>query len=321
MKFLIIGAAGFVGGHLIDAIAQNSDNVIFATKLPVEQVADPRCKVVDLDICDADAVLRVMRETKPDRIVHLAAQSSVAVSWKNPRLTANVNIMGTVNILEAMRGAAPEARLLSVGSGEEYGAVTPAQCPVTEDTPLRPVNYYAVTKVCTEQTALHYAKAFGLHIVVTRSFNHFGPRQSDIFVMADFCKQAAAISLGLREPVIRTGNLSAKRDFTDVRDIVRAYLLLLEKGTAGEVYNVGSGHAQVISDLLVRIRQLSGAEFSVVTDPARFRPVDVPLIEANIEKLQRDTGWAPEYHTDQTIADTLRYWRAQLTGEQNACKS
>ncbi len=318
MRILIIGAAGFVGGHLTDALAAGGEYEIYATKLPQEQLAeDCRRTVCDLDICDAAAVCRLMQEIKPDRIVHLAAQSSVALSWKKPQLTADVNILGTLNVLEAMRQHVPQARLLMVGSAEEYGAVTPAQCPVREETPLHPANFYAVSKVCNEQTAALYCKAYGLHIVMTRSFNHFGRGQSDAFVMADFCKQAAAISLGLHEAVIRTGNLSAKRDFTDVRDIVRAYILLLEHGRAGEVYNVGSGRARELATLLDTVRTVSGAAFSVETDPARFRPIDVPVIEADISKLQLDTGWQPQYSAEETIADTLSWWRVQLTKEQS----
>ena len=316
MNTLIIGAAGFVGQHLIDALVQEDGAGIYATKLPQEQLDDPRCTVCDLDICDADAVLSLMQKIQPDRIVHLAAQSSVALSWKNPQLTAEINIMGTLNVLEAMKQAVPQARLLCVGSGEEYGIVTPEQCPVREDAPLVPANFYAVTKSCAEQTAQHYVRAFGLHIVMTRSFNHFGPGQRETFVLADFCRQAAAISLKMQEPVIRTGNLSAKRDFTDVRDIVRAYLLLLEKGRAGEIYNVGTGKAKAIADLLGLIQKQSEVFFSVEPDPARFRPVDVPIIEPDVTKLRQDTGWTPQIPAAQTVADTLSYWKQKLTQER-----
>ncbi|MBR6419107.1 MAG: GDP-mannose 4,6-dehydratase [Oscillospiraceae bacterium] len=315
MKTLVIGAAGFVGGHLIDALSQEHAAEIFATKLPAETLSRDDCTVCDLDICDADAVLACMQTVQPDRIVHLAAQSSVALSWKNPGLTANVNIMGTLHVLDAMRQAVPGARLLLVGSGEEYGAVKPEQCPVSEAAALSPANMYAATKVCTEELARFYARSYALHIVMTRSFNHFGPGQSETFVLADFCRQASAIALGIQAPVIRTGNLSAKRDFTDVRDIVRAYLLLLEQGTPGEVYNVGSGKARAVAELLEMIRAQAETAFTVETDPARFRPVDVPLIEPDITKLMRDTGWQPRIPTEQTIADTLAFWRGKLSQE------
>ena len=310
MVDLILGAAGFVGGYAVRQLAADGAEVHAAMR-PTEQLAPDLaalCTVHTLDLLDADAVSALLHELRPDRIMHLAAQSSVALSWKQPQQTAEVNIIGTLNLLEAARTMSPMPRILLVGSGEEYGA--PAQNPVCEEMPLRPANIYAATKAAAEQFAAVYHKAYHLPVICVRAFNHIGPMQREIFVAADFCKQAAEIEAGLHEPVIRTGNLSAMRDFTDVRDIVRAYALLLESGRAGECYNVGSGKAVAIADILTQIQQLCRVPFRIETAPEKLRPVDVPVIAADIAKLQADTGWSPEIPLAQTLADTLEYWRS-----------
>ena len=315
MKALIIGAAGFVGQYLIRHLARDCGYTVCATKLPQEELSTEDAAVYDLDILDADAVLRLFDTLKPDCIFHLAAQSSVALSWKKPDLTVNININGTLHVLEAARQMQTPPRILLIGSGEEYGYVKPEDCPLQEETPLHPANIYAVTKACAENLAAVYARAYGLWVVCVRAFNHVGPKQLPQFVVADFCKQAAEIECGLHEPVIRTGNLAPKRDFTDVRDIVRAYAMLMQNGRSGEIYNVGSGHAKAISELLDEIRRLSTADFAIETDPEKLRPTDLPVIEADISKLQRDTGWTPTYSLTQTLSDTLEDWRGILKAD------
>ncbi len=313
MKSLIIGAAGFVGAYAIRQLS--GTGIVHAAKLPQEQIAAdciPLCTVHDLDILDAEAAAALLHDIQPDCILHLAAQSSVALSWKKPQLTADINIKGTVNLLEAARMLPEQPRILLIGSGEEYGALRPEQIPVREDTPLHPANIYAATKAAAEQFAQLYVRAYGMEIVAVRAFNHFGPGQRPDFAAADFCKQAAEIECGLREPVIRTGNLSARRDFTDVRDIVRAYALLLEKGRPGAVYNVGSGKAIAVSDILAMIREQCSVPFAVETDPAKLRPVDVPVIAADISALQADTDWSPQIPAAQTVADMLEDARRLL---------
>ena len=313
MKYLILGAAGFVGAYAIRQLAQNG--TVHATKLPQEQLASDcqaLCTVHDLDILDTDAVAALLTAIRPDCILHLAAQSSVAASWKKPQLTADINIKGTINLLEAARSLQQKPRILLIGSGEEYGALKPDQIPVRESTTLHPANIYAATKAAAEQLAQLYVRAYGMEIVAVRAFNHFGPGQRTDFVAADFCMQAAEIECGLHEPVIRTGNLSAKRDFTDVRDIVRAYALLLEHGRAGAVYNVGSGKAIAVSEILSMIREQCSVPFAVETDPAKLRPVDVPVIAADISALQADTGWCPQIPAAQTVSDMLEDARRLL---------
>lgn len=253
-----------------------------------------------------------MEEQRPDYIFHLAAQSSVAVSWKNPGLTVDVNVKGSLNVLDAVRKLDYKPRVLLIGSGEEYGHVRENEVPVQEDNVLRPGNIYAATKACQNMIGAIYAQAYGMDVMMVRAFNHVGPNQSPIFVVADFCKQTAEIEAGLKEPVIKVGNLSARRDFSDVRDVVRAYVELMEKGKAGETYNVGSGNAVEIRKILDMILCRSKKEIRVEVEPSRMRPVDVPVIEADISKLKACTGWKQKITLEETIQDTLEYWRQKL---------
>ena len=273
MKAMIIGAAGFVGSYLTEAVRRDMSCEITVTKLAHEKADIPDVKVIDLDILDSDRFFEVLSAEKPDYIFHLAAQSSVALSWKNPELTVEVNIIGALNLLNAIRRLDCNPRVLMVGSGEEYGRVT--DVPVTEGCVLKPGNMYAVTKACQNMMSTLYSQAYGLQLIMTRSFNHIGPRQMPQFVVADFCSQVVKIEKGLQEPVIRVGNLSAKRDFTDVRDVVSAYCRLIQYGKAGETYNVGSGHAIAVDDILKEILSQSDAEIEVEIDPAKLRPVDI----------------------------------------------
>ncbi len=305
MKALIIGAAGFVGGYLASHLKNDLGWNIILTKLPGEKISG-EYKVCDLDIMSVEAIAELLERVKPDVIFHLAAQSSVALSWKKPRLTAAVNIEGCINLLEAVRsieGYSP--RILLIGSGEEYGALPEGVSLVSEETSINPSNPYAVTKAAQNMFGSLYAKSYGMDIIMVRAFNHIGKGQLPQFVAADFCRQAAEIKAGLRESVIRTGNLSAKRDFTDVRDVVRAYGLLALKGRAGETYNVGSGKSIAISSLLEEIISISGCDIRHETDPARMRPSDIPEIRADITKLRKDTGWTPEIPLSQTLREMI----------------
>ena len=313
MKALIIGGGGFVGRYLAEHLVQDCGWETFLTKLPKENVEVEGCEAYNLDILDKDAVEALLVRLKPDAILHLAAQSSVAYSWKNPQLTADINIHGCLNVLDAVRsvpGYAP--KILLIGSGEEYGVLPENTSLVSETTPVHPANPYAITKLAQNLFGELYAKAYDMHIMMVRAFNHIGPGQLPQFVVSDFCKQVAEISAGVREPVMRVGNLTAARDFTDVRDVVRAYSLLIEHGRSGEVYNVGSGRAISIQEILDRIIAHSGTDITVEVDPAKLRPVEVPVIRADISKLQADTGWQPEIPLEQTMAETLDDWKNKL---------
>ena len=306
MNALIIGGAGFVGGYLIREL-KAAGHEVYATCLENESIAE-NCSVRTLDILDRNAVLPLLEEIQPDVIYHLAAQSSVAVSWKKPQLTADINVIGTINVLEAVRNSdKKDIRLLLIGSGEEYGFIRPDACPLSE--PLNPGNIYAATKACQGMLGEIYARAYGMDIVMVRAFNHSGPEQLPVFVISDFCRQIAVIEKGDAPAVMSVGNLSARRDFTDVRDVVRAYRLLGEKGISGRTYNVGRGKAVEIQYILNTALGFSSADIEVKQDPARMRASDIPVIEPNVSRIYEDTGWKAEISMEKTIEDTLNYWR------------
>lgn len=313
MKSLIIGGAGFVGTHLIRYLNNEMKHKVVVTKMPTENISiTENIQVLNLDILDKDMILEVFEQVKPDYIFHLAAQSSVALSWKNPALTIDVNIKGTVNILDALRESGIKARILLIGSGEEYGKVLENEIPIQENNMLRPGNIYAATKVCQNMIGKIYVDAYNLDIIMVRAFNHIGTNQTPNFVVADFCKKVAEIEVGKSDPVIKVGNLNSQRDFTDVRDVVRAYALLIKCGKAGETYNIGSGHAVRIKELLDIILKYSNIDIQIEVDHSKFRPVDIPIIQADTKKVFETTGWKPKIGLEQTIKETLDYWRKQV---------
>ena len=312
MKALIIGGAGFVGNYLIEHCKRDWQWSVHVTKMPNETIANPDVSIHDLDILEKKEITALLQMVRPDCIFHLAAQSSVAVSWKNPALTVDVNVKGSINVLDAIRELDYSPRILLIGSGEEYGHILPGETPISERNTPRPGNIYAATKACQNMIGAIYAKAYQMPIMMVRAFNHIGPNQSPLFVVADFCRQVAEIEAEMRPPVIHVGNLAARRDFTDVRDVVRAYALLIQKGQPGETYNVGSSHAVSIEEVLTRILSLSARQIQVSVDSDRLRPVDIPIIEADITKLREVTNWTPAIPLQQTLEETLNYWRQTL---------
>jgi len=317
MRALIIGAAGFVGGYLIDELTQNFKWEVFATKLPFEFIENTSAKVIDVDILNETELSECINCVQPDIIYHLAAQSSVAVSWKKPAMTADINIKGAINLLEGVRTIGKKPRVILIGSSEEYGNAAKLNMRIDESVIPEPGNIYALTKYTQNMLGGLYARAYGLDVIMVRAFNHIGPGQHTRFVVADFCNQAAEIEAGLREPVIYVGNLSAKRDFSDVRDIVRAYSLLGVKGKSGETYNVGSGKAISIRYVLDEILKQSLTSFEIKVDPERFRPIDIPMIEADITKLQQCTGYKPTFSFQKSLSDILDYQRNQIRYKSN----
>ncbi len=313
MRSLVIGAGGFVGGYLISELWSRGDKV-FATKLPGEKInfftgAEAEFEEAELDILDEKAVGELLLRVKPECIFHLAAQSSVALSWKRPALTVDINIKGCINLLEAVRAMGTSCRVLLIGSSEEYGSAADRSEPVNETVPPEPANIYAISKLAQNMIGSLYCKAYNMDIISVRAFNHIGPGQLPQFVVSDFCMQAAEIAGGKREPMIYTGNLAAKRDFTDVRDIVRAYAALSVNGRSGETYNVGSGCAVSLQSVLEKIIELSETDIRIETDKTRFRPVDVPFIEADTGKLRGDTGWEPMIPLERSLGDIIGFWR------------
>lgn len=311
-KAMIIGAAGFVGNYLIQHLKNECSMEVFVTKLTHEVIESNEANIYNLDILDKDAIISLLFEIRPDYIFHLAAQSSVGLAWKNPGLTIDVNIKGSVNVMDAIRELYFKPRVLLIGSGEEYGHIKESETPIVETNMIRPGNIYAATKVCQNMIGNIYAQAYDMELMMVRAFNHIGPTQAPMFVVADFCKQVAEIEKGLRVPIIYVGNLEAKRDFTDVRDVVRAYWMLIEKGIAGETYNVGSGHAVAIREILEHIISLSECDITIEVDPNKLRPIDVPIIEADTTKLKLLTGWKPRIKLEQTIVETMSYWRERV---------
>ncbi len=311
MKALVVGGGGFVGPYLVRELADNQGMQVFVTKTENEILNLDEAEVHNLDILNPPQITGLLEEIRPDYIFHLAAQSSVAYSWKNPGLTIDVNIKGCVNLLDAVRSLDYKPRVLLVGSSEEYGHIREEESPISEDTLLRPGNIYAATKSCQNMIGKIYAQAYDLDIMMVRAFNHIGPNQTPTFVVADFCKQVADIEKGLAEPVIYVGNLSAKRDFTDVRDVVRAYAMLAKGGVSGETYNVGSGHAVAIQEILDSIVSMSTVKISVRVDENKLRPVDVPTAEPNIAKIKNTVGWTPRIKLETTLQETLDYWRGK----------
>jgi len=311
MKVLIIGAAGFSGGHLIDLLSQQTDIEIFASKLKTEKLdrSGSNITVLDLDILHKDEVSDLISQIRPDYIIQLAAISSVSYSWKEPALTFDINVIGTINILEAVRKSEINPRILLIGSAEEYGNVKPESLPIKEDCSIDPRSPYAVSKVSQEMTARMYASVYNMEIVMVRAFNHIGPGQTPVFAIPGFAEQIAKIEKGMQEPVIKVGNLSVKRDFTDVRDIVRGYWDLVRYGEAGEVYNIGSGKSYSLQTILDTLISMSNKKIITEIDPGKFRPADIPELRADISKIYKKINWKPEIDINTTLSDILEYWR------------
>ena len=315
MKILITGVTGFVGSHLAEYCLSLDQQVeVIGTcrwrsrRENIEHFEDA-INLYECDLRDASSVKTLLADIQPERIFHLAAQSYVPSSWNSPGETITTNVIGQLNIFEAMRATNSTASIQIAGSSEEYGLVHPEEAPITEKNPLRPLSPYAVSKVAQDMLAYQYFQSYGLKVVRTRAFNHTGPRRGDVFVTSNFAKQIAEIEAGQRPPVIHVGDLNPKRDFTDVRDIVRAYWLSLEHCSLGEVYNVASGKAYRIKEVLKILLDNSGQDIEVVEDPERLRPSDVPLLLGDNSRFCKATGWLPEIPFEQTAKDLLDYWR------------
>ena len=315
MKILITGVTGFVGSHLAEYCLSLDQQVeVIGTcrwrsrRENIEHFEDA-INLYECDLRDASSVKTLLADIQPERIFHLAAQSYVPSSWNSPGETITTNVIGQLNIFEAMRETNSTASIQIAGSSEEYGLVHPEEAPITEENPLRPLSPYAVSKVAQDMLAYQYFQSYGLKVVRTRAFNHTGPRRGDVFVTSNFAKQIAEIEAGQRPPVIHVGDLNPKRDFTDVRDIVRAYWLSLEHCSLGEVYNVASGKAYRIKEVLKILLDNSGQDIEVVEAPERLRPSDVPLLLGDNSRFCKATGWVPEIPFEQTAKDLLDYWR------------
>jgi len=315
VRALITGIAGFAGSHLAELLLAETQLEVWGVLLESDAYpanANDRLHLVYGDLTDRDITQVILARVQPDYVFHLAGQSFVGDSWDNPWATMEPNIRAQLNILSLAVDLGLEARYLVVGSYEEYGSVPTEDLPIDEDTPLRPNSPYGVSKIAQDFLGVQYHLSHGLQTVRVRPFNHIGPRQRDQFVVPAFARQIAEIEAGVAPPVIRVGNLKAKRDFTDVRDTVRAYWLILQHGEAGEVYNVGSGCAYSAQEILDGLLNLTDKRIEVQVDPARLRPADVPITLCDAGKLRAATGWHPGIPLKQTLQDVLDEWRGRV---------
>jgi GDP-4-dehydro-6-deoxy-D-mannose reductase len=317
VRLLITGITGFVGSHMAEyALSQNAR--VFGSsrwRSKTENVDHLRSRItlVESDLRDLSSVRGLMEAAKPTHVIHLAAQSFVGASWQTPAETLSTNIIAQVNVLEAIRGLRIDPRVLVVGSSEEYGMVHEGELPIRESNPLRPLSPYAVSKVAQDLMGYQYFRSYGLSIVRSRAFNHTGPRRGDVFVESNFAKQVAEIEAGRSEPVVFVGDLRPRRDFSDVRDIVRGYWLLLERGDPGEVYNLCSGRAWSIQEVVSLLLARSTVKgITTTVDPARFRPSDVMVLEGDPSKIEKATGWKAEIPFERTLSELLDYWRDRV---------
>jgi GDP-4-dehydro-6-deoxy-D-mannose reductase len=303
-RLLLIGSTGFVGKAF--------------GALPQTEIAGDGIQLISseehIDLRDQSALLQWFTQRRPDYVVHLAARTFVPESFENPRQTYEVNFIGTLNVLEALRESGFTGRFLYLGSGDVYGLVPESDLPVAEDHPLRPRSPYGVSKVAAE--ALCYQWSCGRHfdVVIARPFNHIGPGQSELFVVSDLAKQVVEMMLRRRAGVIHVGDLDITRDFTDVRDVIRAYLLLLRYGANGEIYNVCSGSEVSIRRLLEIMLATSNVRAEIEPQTSRMRPSEQRRMRGCADKLRAVTGWAPKIPLEQTVDDTLAYWKERLNG-------
>lgn len=316
MTVLVTGASGFVGRHLCQRLLEEGvSQIVGVVRHAADREGlprDPRFKAVLADVLDAPAIEELITSYRPHEIYQLAAQSSVALSWEDPRQTYEINIFGQLNLLESLLKSQVEASVLIPGSSEVYGKVSPEQVPITEDHPLRPDSPYAVSKAAQDLLGYQYYSAYKMRILRTRSFNHTGPGQNPAFVCSDFARQIAQIEAGQHQPVIQVGNLEPKRDFTDVRDVVRAYIELIRKGRPEQPYNVCSGRAYAMGEILEMLLAMSGKRIEVEVTEDRFRPSDLPILLGDNRRIREDTGWSPAISIEKSLRDLLDYWRARV---------
>jgi GDP-4-dehydro-6-deoxy-D-mannose reductase len=317
MRVLITGVTGFVGSHLADLLVTRPEVEVYGAhrwRSRMENIEHLRGRLtlVECDLKDPGATRRMLGAVRPDRIFHLAAQSYVPSSWMSPSETITGNVTCQLNLLEAVRESGLSTRIHVAGSSEEYGLVHKDELPIREENPLRPLSPYAVSKVAQDYLAYQYWMSHRVHTVRTRGFNHTGPRRGDVFVTSNFARQIAEIEKGQREPVVRVGNLEAIRDFTDVRDMVRAYWLALERGEPGEVYNVCSGRGYTVRQVLDILLGLASVRVEVREDPERLRPSDVGVLLGDCTRFQRITGWKPTIPFEVTLKDLLEHGRQRV---------
>lgn len=265
-----------------------------------------------MNLLQEEEVVKAIQDIHPDIIIHLAAQSSPQLSFSKPQLTFNINVIGTINLYEALRKLDLDPVIISVGSAAEYGKISPQAIPVTEQTELHPLDPYGASKVAMYYCDQFYHETYQMKIIHTRAFNHFGPFQPDTFAIASFCRQIAEIEQGKKPPLIQVGNLDAIRDYLDVRDVVRAYWILALNGKIGEIYNICSGVGHKMQEILDFLLKNAEVEIAIEMDPDRMRPADIPYLLGSNEKICRDMKWIPNFDFQESLIDTLNFWRRQV---------
>mgnify|MGYP000911375058 FL=1 len=307
-KVLVTGIDGFVARYLYDYLLKSGYDV-YGTTIN-EIYTNDKIKIFKMNLLNAENVNNVIKNIKPNMIFHLAGQSAVGLSWQKPVLTIDVNVNGTLNLLEAVKNNNINPKILIVGSSDQYGIIKPEDCPIKETQLQIPQSPYGISKKTQEELGKLYVKAYKMNIIFVRAFNHIGAGQGENFVIPDFASKIVKIEKGA-DPILKVGNLDTWRDFTDVRDIVKGYLMLLKNGKVGESYNIGSGNVIKVKDILKKLISLSYKEIKVEIDKEKFRPVDVPIVQCDNTKIKKDTGWSPEISIDKTLKDVLKYWRGK----------
>jgi GDP-4-dehydro-6-deoxy-D-mannose reductase len=321
VRVLVTGIDGFVGSHTAEFLLTLPGTEVHGTVLDPNQIRNISHLTSSLhlhqaNILEEGRIEALLEDVHPDRIIHLAGQPYIPASLENPAQTFQVNIFGGISILEAARKLKESGRaspaILVVSTGEVYGRVDQNDQPITENSPLAPNNPYAASKACIDLLAQQYRTSFGLEVVVVRPFNHVGPRQSPAFVCSDFGKQFAEITMGKRRPEVHVGNVGTRRDFTDVRDIVRAYWSLFSCGSSEAVFNVCSGQAVQIREILAMYEEIAGVKITPIVEHRRLRGYEVPLAVGSNARLKEATGWSPGIHIRQTLVDVFEYWKREL---------
>ena len=302
MRILITGDSGFVGQHVLAGWPNATGLMAWGHAHSGEEVS----------ILDKAALCAALEDCKPDAVLHLAAQSFVPESFANPGQTLEVNLMGTLRLLEALKATGFKGRMLQVGTADAYGLVPTADMPIQETRVLQPRNPYAVSKAAAEALCYQWSQTESFEVLMARPFNHIGEGQAPHFSVSGFAKQLAEMSLGMRPPVLSVGNLETTRDFTDVHDVIRAYALLLEKGQSGEVYNICSGQERSLQSMVERLLELSGIRAQIEVDSAKFRPVEQARVWGSYEKINKHTGWCPEISIDTSLLNVYHYWERKL---------
>lgn len=312
---LITGANGFLGRHLAKMLETDNNPVYgISRRIPQDLVEEhPDIRYEQCNLVDHAAVFEILKKIKPDFIYHLAAESSVASSWKSPINIMNNNVLSQINIFEAIRELGLSSRIVVAGSSEEYGLVRKSDLPVNEKCCFNPLSTYAVSKVAQDMLAYQYHKSYNMDIVRVRSFNLTGPSSSPVYALSSFAKQIADIEKSLAKNTIMVGNLNVKRDYTDVRDAVKAYHQVALKAKPGAVYNLCSGKAHDLRDLLDYLVSLSNMNIRIEVDKSRFRPSDLPVMLGDNTKIRTEIGWMPEIDIHDTLIDLLNYWRSHNT--------